>query len=52
MRRTRIQVVTVHIRASSKRPPVAICDAFVDVATRAKVAARTEKVERIFGAGY
>ena len=44
-RRTRMQVVSVHVRASSSRPPKANCDAFVDVAIRATVVARTEKVE-------
>ena len=44
IRRGRIQGVTVCSRASSSRPPEAICDTFVDVAIRAIVAARTEKV--------
>ncbi len=43
-----MQVVSVHVRASSSRPPKANCDAFVDVATRATVVARTEKVEKTF----
>lgn len=47
IRRVRIQVVTVCSRASSSRPPVAICDAFVDVAIRAIVVARTEKVIKV-----
>ena len=46
-RRVRIQGVTVRSRASSSRPPVAICDASVDVAIRASVVAHTEKVERL-----
>ncbi len=46
VRRDRIQEVTVRSRTSSSRPPVAICDASVDEATRAVVVARTEKVER------
>ena len=48
-RRVRIQVVTVGSRASSSRPPVAICDACVDVAIRAIVVARTEKVGFLLG---
>ena len=46
MRRARTQVVTVCSRTSSSRPPEAICDASDDVATRAIVVARTEKVEK------
>ena len=46
-RRARTQVVTVGSRTSSSRPPVTTRDAFVDVAIRARVVARTEKVERI-----
>ena len=46
-RRVRTQVATVCSRASSSRPPVAIGDASEDVAIRALVEARTEKVERI-----
>ncbi len=46
-RRVRRQVVTVCSRASSSRPPVAIGDASEDVAIRALVEARTEKVERL-----
>ncbi len=49
MRRARTQVVTVCSRTSSSRPPEAICDASDDVATRAIVDARTEKVESIPG---
>ncbi len=46
-RRVRTQVVTVRSRTSGSRPPEANCDAFVDVAIRAIVAARTEKVESV-----
>ena len=46
IRRVRIQVVTECSRASRSRPPITIRDASVDVAIRAIVAARTEKVER------
>ena len=42
----RTQAVTVCSRTSSSRPPVATCDAYVDVTIRANVVARTEKVER------
>lgn len=52
MRRARNQVVTVHVRASSSRPPVAIRDTCVDVAIRATVAARTEKVEKAAPRGF
>ena len=45
-RRVRTQVATVCSRTSSSRPPVAIGDASEDVAIRALVEARTEKVER------
>ena len=45
IRRVRTQVMTVRSRTSSSRPPKANCDAFVDVAIRATVVARTEKVE-------
>ena len=45
IRRGRIQGVTVCSRTSSSRPPVATCDASEDVAMRARVVARTEKVE-------
>ena len=45
-RRERIQVATECSRTSSSRPPEAIRDASVDVAIRALVVARTEKVER------
>lgn len=44
----RIQGVTVCSRTSSRWPPVAICDACEDVAIRATVETRTEKVERFF----
>ena len=47
IRRVRTQVVTERSRTSNSRPPAAICDAIVDVAIRATVVARTEKVERI-----
>lgn len=46
-RRARIQVVTACSRTSSSRPPDAIGDAYVEVAIRAIVVARTEKVEKI-----
>ena len=45
-RRARRQVVTDCSRTSSSRPPVAICEASVDAASRATVVARTEKVEK------
>ncbi len=45
IRRVRTQDVTVGSRTSSSRPPEATCDASVDVAIRASVVARTEKVE-------
>ena len=51
IRRARSQVVPVHIRTSSSRPPVATRDAYVDVATRTIVPARTEKVEKIAKSG-
>ena len=44
--RVRNQVVTTRSRTSSGRPPEAIRDAYVDVAIRVKVVARTEKVEK------
>ena len=47
----RTQGVTVHVRTSSSRPPVATRDAYVDVATRTIVPARTEKVEKIAKSG-
>ena len=45
IRRVRTQVMTVCSRTSSSRPPEANCGAFVHVAIRAIVAARTEKVK-------
>ena len=51
IRRVRTQGVTVHVRTSSSRPPVATRDAYVDVATRTIVPARTEKVEKIAKSG-
>ena len=44
-RRVRTQEVTVRSRTSSSRPPETIRDACADVAIRAIVVARTEKVE-------
>jgi len=46
IRGARIQEVTDRSRASGSRPPVAMCDTYVDVAIRAIVEARTEKVEK------
>ena len=48
-RRGRTQAVTVCSRPSSSRPPVAIGNAPVDVAIRAIVVARTEKVRFLLG---
>ena len=46
IRRVRIQVASVCGGITSIRPPVAICDTIVDVAIRAIVVARTEKVTK------
>ena len=45
IRGARIQEVTDRSRASGSRPPVAMCDTYVDVAIRAIVVASTEKVK-------